>query len=108
MFNEQITLNEKNDFDVLEEMISSNYGEHNVLVYPDKSTLREIYSCYCNNTSASDEMILLIPFYETVQGVRHTLEKKAGIDVEKYEKDGSLEIIDSFENCLASYHIILL
>jgi hypothetical protein len=103
MFNEQITLNEKNDFDVLEEMISSNYGEHNVLVYPDKSTLREIYSCYCkssleyNNTSASDEMILLIPFYETVQGVRHTLEKKAGIDVEKYEKDGSLEIIDSFE-----------
>ena len=41
-------------------------------------------------------MILLIPFYETVQGVRHTLEKKANIDIKKYEKDGSLEIIDSF------------
>jgi MEDS: MEthanogen/methylotroph, DcmR Sensory domain len=105
MFNEQIILNEKNDLDVLEEMMSSNYGEHNILVYPDKSTLREIYSCYCkssleynsNSNSASDELVLLIPSYETVQGVKRTLEKKAGIDVEKYEKDGSLAIIDSFE-----------
>src|ERR671931_520942 len=81
--NNQIILNEKNDFDVLEEMVSSNYGEHNLLVYPDKSTIRDIYSCYCkslfeynnNNDSSSghDEMVLLIPFYETVQGVKHTL-----------------------------------
>jgi hypothetical protein len=103
MFNEQTTLNEKNDFNVLEEMVSSDYGEHNILVYPDKSTLREIYSCYCkssfeyNNGNNVDEMILLIPFYETVQGVKRTLEKKAGIDAKKYEKDGSLVIIDSFE-----------
>jgi hypothetical protein len=102
--NKQITLNEKSDFDVLEEMVSSNYGEHNILIYPDKTALRDIYSCYCkssleynNSTSASDEMVLLIPFYETVQGVKRTLEKRAGIDVEKYEKDGSLAIIDSFE-----------
>jgi MEDS: MEthanogen/methylotroph, DcmR Sensory domain len=102
--NKQITLNEKSDFDILEEMVSSNYGEHNILIYPDKTALRDIYSCYCkssleynNSTSASDEMVLLIPFYETVQGVKRTLEKRAGIDVEKYEKDGSLAIIDSFE-----------
>jgi MEDS: MEthanogen/methylotroph, DcmR Sensory domain len=102
--NKQITLNEKSNFDILEEMVSSNYGEHNILIYPDKTALRDIYSCYCkssleynNSTSASDEMVLLIPFYETVQGVRYTLEKKAGIDVEKYEKDGSLAIIDSYE-----------
>jgi MEDS: MEthanogen/methylotroph, DcmR Sensory domain len=102
--NKQIILNEKSDTDVLEEMVSSNYGEHNILVYPDKTSLREIYSCYCkslfeynNSTSASNEMVLLIPFYETVQGVIHTLRKRAGIDVEKFEKDGSLVIIDSFE-----------
>jgi hypothetical protein len=93
MVNEQITLNEKNDFDALEEMVSSNYGEHNILIYPDTSTLREIYSCYCkssleynNSTSSSDEMILLIPFYETVQGVRYTLEKRAGIDVKNMRR----------------------
>ena len=101
--NDQITLNEKNDFDVSEEMVSSNYGEHNMLVYPDKSTIRDIYSCYCkssleyNNGNNVDELVLLIPFYETVEGVKYTLRKKAGIDVEKYEKDGSLAIIDSFE-----------
>jgi hypothetical protein len=103
----QIILNEKSDFDVLEEMASSNYGEHNILIYPDKAALRDVYSCYCkllfeyNNTNNSsngyDEMVLLIPFYETVQGVKHTLRKRAGIDIEKYEKDGSLAIIDSFE-----------
>jgi KaiC/GvpD/RAD55 family RecA-like ATPase len=52
---------------------------------------------YNNSTNASDETVLLILFYETVQGVRHTLEKKANIDIKKYEKDGSLAIIDSFE-----------
>jgi hypothetical protein len=45
-------------------------------------------------------MILLIPFYETVQGVRYTLEKKASIDVEKYEKDGSLAIIIHLKHTL--------
>jgi hypothetical protein len=40
-------------------MVSSNYGEHNILVYPDKTALRDIYSCYCkslfeyNNNSRS-------------------------------------------------------
>ena len=75
-----------------------------ICLFIQTNLLRDIYSCYCkssleynNNTSASNEMILLIPFYETVQGVRYTLEKKASIDVEKYEKDGSLAIIDSFE-----------
>ena len=104
MFDKQITLSEKNDFTILEEMVSSDYGEHNILIYPGKSTLREIYSCYCkssleynNSNCASNEMILLIPSYETVQGVKRTLEKKAGIDAEKYEKEGSLAIIDSFE-----------
>ena len=50
-----------------------------------------------NNTNNGDELVLLIPFYETVQDVRHTLRKRAGIDIEKYEKDRSLAIIDSFE-----------
>ena len=78
-----------------------------ILIYPEKSTLREIYSCYCkslleynncNNTSTADnEMVLLIPFYETVEGLRHTLRKRAGIDIEKFEKGGSLAIIDSFK-----------
>jgi KaiC/GvpD/RAD55 family RecA-like ATPase len=52
---------------------------------------------YNNGNNVDDEMVLLIPFYETVEGVRYILRKRAGIDTEKYEKDGSLAIIDSFE-----------
>ena len=83
--------------------MSSNYGEHNILVYPDKCAIRGIYSCYCkssleyNNGNNVDELVLLIPCYETVEGVKYTLRKRAGIEIEKYEKDGSLAIIDSFE-----------
>ena len=95
--------NNKNDSEsvVLEELISSDYGEHNIIVYPDNHSLKNIYSGYCKslfeNTSSSsnigtsssynnddcEEMILLIPNYETAQGVRHTLEKKDGINVQK-------------------------
>jgi hypothetical protein len=111
MISNKIILKEKNDFDVLEEMMSSNYGEHNIVVYPDKSNLRDIYSSYCkllfeynnnNNTEVNsnnnhDEMVLLIPYYETVEGVKYTLRKRAGINIEEYEKDGSLAIVDSFK-----------
>jgi hypothetical protein len=95
--------NNKNDSEsvVLEELISSDYGEHNIIVYPDNHSLKNIYSGYCKslfeNTNSSsnsstsscynnddyEEMILLIPNYETAQGVRHTLEKKDGINVQK-------------------------
>jgi hypothetical protein len=43
MINKQITLNEKSDFDILEEMVSSNYGEHNMLIYPDKTAKGHLF-----------------------------------------------------------------
>jgi hypothetical protein len=49
------------------------------------------------NDKDSEEMVLLIPSFETVQGVKHTLEKREGINVEKREKDGSLVVVDSFD-----------
>lgn len=60
--NKQIILNEKSDIDVLEEMMSSNYGEHNILVYPDKTALRDIYSCYCKSWPCS--LYLIIHIYK--------------------------------------------
>ena len=56
----QIILNEKSDFDVLEEMASSNYGEHNILIYPDKAALRDVYSCYCKLLLLG-ELVLSLP-----------------------------------------------
>lgn len=73
----------------------SDYGEHNIIIYPDNYTLRNIYSGYCKslfeNTNKSssnydEEMVLIIPNYETIQGIKFTLEKRAGIKVQKPEK----------------------
>lgn len=52
-------------------------------------TLRNIYSGYCKslfeNTNKSssnydEEMVLIIPNYETIQGIKFTLEKRADIN----------------------------
>ena len=80
----------------------SEYGIHYLVVYPDIITLRRIYSYY-TKTQLEDynEIVLIIPFYETTDMVRSVLsgENKNNqsniIDVRKYEKQGSLVIIDS-------------
>lgn len=95
---------------ILEEMILSNYQEHNMIIYPNKSVFRNICSEYCKalffeknsfdnqkNKNDMDEIVLLLPFYDTVNGIRYALKRKAGINVEKYEKEGSIVIVDSLK-----------
>lgn len=99
----------------------SDYGEHNIIIYPDNYTLRNIYSGYCKslfeNTNKSssnydEEMVLIIPNYETIQGIKFTLEKRAGINVQKPKKNCSLVIVDfrkaysCLNNNKATYNIM--
>jgi hypothetical protein len=66
-------------------------------------TLRQIYSGYINaQLEDNNEIVLILPYYETTEMVRSVLSgendnSKGGsiIDVRKYEKEGSLIIIDS-------------
>jgi hypothetical protein len=80
----------------------SEYGVHCLVVYPDMNTLRRIYSYYTKmQLEDNNEIVLIIPYYETTEMVRSVLsgEKENNqsniIDVRKYEKQGSLVIIDS-------------
>ncbi|MGH9925068.1 MAG: hypothetical protein ACRD5B_06785, partial [Nitrososphaeraceae archaeon] len=34
---------------MVEELLVSDYGEHNMLVYPNRRSLRQLYSKYCRN-----------------------------------------------------------
>jgi len=68
-------------------------GGHVVLVYPNLETLREIYSHYCRTALESNELVLLLTYYETADSVRHTL-TMVGIDVKRYEKERALMIIE--------------
>jgi MEDS: MEthanogen/methylotroph, DcmR Sensory domain len=55
--------------------------------------LREIYSHYCNIALKNDELLLILTYYETAGRIRQIL-KELDIDVEKYEKENDLVIIE--------------
>jgi hypothetical protein len=87
----------------------SEYGVHYLVVYPDMNTLRRIYSYYTKmQLEDNNEIVLIIPYYETTEMVRSVLsgEKENNqsniIDVRKYEKQGSLVIIDSVKAYFSS------
>ena len=102
--------------EILEHLNQAEYGVHSILVYPNVETLRETYSRYVKSQlEDNNEIVLLLPYYETANKVRKTLSEgfvnvaesvgndadanntnsNSIIDVGKYEKEGSLIIMDS-------------
>jgi hypothetical protein len=99
----------KNDVSsTITQLRRADYGDHYMIVYPDLNTLREIYSHYIKfQLEENNEIVLIIPYYETTDSVRHILSQNKEtndsdndndlpyIDVQKYENEGSLIILDS-------------
>ena len=81
----------------LEQINQSEYGAHYMIIYPNLATLREIYPNYIHKQiEDNNEIVLINPFYETVDSVRQVLSQcDHGLNVSKYEKEESLIIIDS-------------
>ncbi len=60
--------------DILQHMLQSNYREHNILVYPHLSMLRDIYSRYCKSQlETGKEIAVILPAYENISSVRRLL-----------------------------------
>src|ERR671910_3858568 len=86
-----------------QELHKSEFGAHFLVVYHSVATLREMYSHYIKAALKNNEIVVILPFYETVNNVRCILsEDSACIDVRKYEKEQSLLIIDSLKAYLGS------
>jgi hypothetical protein len=103
--------------EILDHLNNIEYSSHSILVYPNIETLRETYSTYARSQlEDNNEIVLILPYYETANRVRKTLsegfvnniaEGKANdgtvndinsnsiLEVKKYEKEGSLLIMDS-------------
>jgi hypothetical protein len=92
----------------LETMLQAEYGSHYIIVYPDLSTLRRIYGNYSKmQLENKNDIVLLLPFYETTESVRKILSTSDDVslgfcddhvsilDIRKHEKEGSLVIVDS-------------
>jgi hypothetical protein len=89
--------------DALHHLNQANYGSHLIIIYPDLATLRELYSSYIHKqVEENNEIVLVNPFYETVDSVRRVLSEKLnhGTDATKYEEEKSLMIADSLQEYL--------
>ena len=76
-----------------------DYGLHCLLIYSDLSILRKFYSHYIpEQIKDKEEIIQIMPFYETEHSVRQTLSKGyRGINMDKVENEEETLIIkDSF------------
>jgi hypothetical protein len=98
-----------NSSDVLEQLRQAEYGAHYIIVYDNMMTLRQIYSGYIKTQiEDNNELVLILPYYETTETVRSVLSENNSsnggsiIDVRKYEKEGSLMIIDSADAYFSS------
>jgi len=98
---------EANADNILQEMIQAEYGEHNLLVYPELTVLTEIYSRYLKTSlDNKSEFVLFLSAYQSVVKVRSLL-RDVDLDVTKYEGNGSLVIFDSVRGYFGSDSDIL-
>jgi hypothetical protein len=77
---------------ILESIMNSKFGEHNIVLYSDVSTLPYLYSHYSKRSS--DEIVLILPHYQSITDVLHIL-KNSGIDFDRTKKEGSIVVVES-------------
>ena len=83
---------------ISEELRKSTIGSHVLVLYPDLLTLRDLYSFYAKSALFDSQIVMILPYLETVDTVRRTLsDDSANIDVTKHEKEQSLLILDSLK-----------
>jgi len=73
----------------------SKYGIHCLLIYSDLTILRKFYSSYISTQILDkDEVVQIMPFYETEDSVSHVLSKGnkgiSDIDIDKVEHEEKL------------------
>lgn len=103
--------------ETLDAINESETGTHCLMVYPDIMTLRAIYSRFTKQQlEDKNEIVLILPYYENTDMVRLVLSGSnvygddisnnpvgySGIDVSRYEKEGSLVIVDSLKGYFGS------
>jgi hypothetical protein len=76
-------------------LLESIDNERYVVVYRDHESFRKVYSQHTKKRMENNEVMILLPYYETADRVRTTL-NQAGIDVRAQESSGFLVIMDSY------------
>ncbi len=70
-------------------------GSHNLLVYDDLKTFREIYTQYSRALLPQNEIVVISTQYEPISNVKNNLRLAGVDDVERYLDEGALFILDA-------------
>jgi hypothetical protein len=81
---------------ILKYIKNSNYGDHNLVIYPRLEHFEEFYTECCKDSILyRNEIFIVATYYQPVSEVRKKLCLLAGLDTARYEKNGTLGILDS-------------
>ena len=79
---------------LIQEVRHSNFHDHNMLIYPDLTTYRKIYSESAKLALDNNEVVLLVTTYDSFDRIKYSL-TQAGISVNNEIKNGNLVILDA-------------
>jgi hypothetical protein len=79
---------------LVQEVRHSNFHDHNMLIYPDLTTYRKIYSESAKLALDDNEVVLLVTTYDSFDRIKDSL-TQAGISVNNEIKNGNLVILDA-------------
>jgi hypothetical protein len=79
---------------LIEEIRHSNFHDHNLLIYPDLTTYRKIYSESAKQALDNNEVVFLVTTYDSFDRIKDSL-TQAGISVNNEIKNGNLVILDA-------------
>ncbi len=80
---------------IIEDIRRSDFQEHNILIYPDLPSFRQIYSECTKQALDDNEIVFLATTYDSFDRIEDALRSKQ-ISVEDEKKNGNLIIIDAF------------
>lgn len=79
---------------LVQEVRHSNFHDHNMLIYPDLTTYRMIYSESAKLALDNNEVVLMVTTYDSFDRIKDSL-RQAGISVNNEIKNGNLIILDA-------------
>src|ERR671911_58216 len=79
---------------LIEKIRQSNFHDHNIMIYPDLPTFRQVYSQATKEALERNEIVFLATTYDSFQKVIDSL-TQVGVSVNKEAKDGNLIISDA-------------
>ncbi len=81
---------------LVEKIRKSKFHDHDVMIYPDLQTFREVYSQATKEALERNEIVFLATTYDSFQKVIDSL-TEVGISVNNESKDGNLIILDAIK-----------